>query len=199
MTARQQLALVPAEALAARDIQDGIGILQSSSDFMAIANSVWDFRLDFFKGLQHIGAVLRHLVDRSDVSEAGIGAFVGVWYVKAKLRPDTPQPPRLVLPRVALVAAANGPPPSPLACARLWQVFLELVTFELGEDFSEATLHEAVKQLAEEAADSDAQLNADGVRGTPMQDRLLAGLPESSARTQFRSAYGVRRGPLRTL
>ena len=127
---RHQLAIVPEPVLRAQSVSAGVGLLQSSPEFMAIATGIWDFRSDFVKGLQHVGAVMRELINLKDIPTVAIASFVGVWFVKAKLRHDPPMASLEVLCYVALSAAAPNPQFDDEGARRLWSVYMELVEFE---------------------------------------------------------------------
>ena len=71
---RHQLAIVPETVLRAQSVDAGVGLLQSSPKFMAIATGIWDFRSDFVKGLQHVGAVMRELVNLKDIPTVAIAS-----------------------------------------------------------------------------------------------------------------------------
>lgn len=64
---KHQLAIVPQGAIAARNIFEGVGRLQGDDDFMSIATSMWDFRSDFLRNVNHVAAVLRDLVNEPSV------------------------------------------------------------------------------------------------------------------------------------
>ncbi|MEJ8850738.1 DUF4365 domain-containing protein [Variovorax rhizosphaerae] len=192
VTLNDQLALLPAELGTASNIEEGVGVLHAAQDFMAVANAIWDFRLDLNRTMRHVSEVARELVASAQIPEIVIGSFVGVWYVKAKLRKDAPHPARNMLPKLLLLTA-NIRPMQVLEAARLWMVFIDLFAFEVGDSFTESSVGALVRQVAEEAADSDALLNRQGIRGTLLHDRLRIGLAQSPASTEFDRSYATRR------
>ena len=191
VTLNHQFALLPANLASALDIEEGIGMLHAAQDFMAVANAIWDFRLDLNRTMRHVSEVVRELVAREQVSEVVIGSFVGVWYVKAKLREDAPHPARNMLSKLLLLAAMIRPT-QVLEAARLWRVFIDLFAFELGDSFNESSVEALVRQVAQEAADADALLNRQGPQGSLLHDRLRIGLAQSPASTEFDRAYAAR-------
>jgi hypothetical protein len=156
------LAMVPPGAIAARNIFDGVGCLQSDKNFMSIATGIWDFRSDFFRNLEHVAGVTGELVNEPSVSVVAAASFAGVWYLKAKLRDEAPRPPLSLLTNFTLVLAANFTGPrskaKPEAHRRLLQVFIHLVELEFGNRMDESAEKEAYRQLAQAAAEMDRQL-----------------------------------------
>lgn len=192
---RHQLAIVPEAVLRARDVDAGVGLLQSSPDFMAIATGIWDFRSDFLKGLQHVGAVIRELINLKDIPTVAISSFVGVWYVKAKLRHDKAVAPLDILCNVALYAAAPNPALDDGSARRLWSVYIELVAFEHNKLMDEQRDREARRTLARRAAVLDARTAADGIQvQTTLRDKLMCGLTAGTeAADVFAEAYSSER------
>lgn len=192
VTLDHQLALLPLKLASASDIEEGVGMLHAAQDFMAIANAIWDMRLDLNRTMQHVSEVTRELVAQEKVPEVVIGSFVGVWYVKAKLRQDAPHPARNMLAKLLLLTVAMRPM-QVLEAARLWTVFIDLVAFELRDAFGESSIEAMVGQVAQETADADALLNRQGTPGNPLRDRLRIGLAQSPASAGFDRAYATRR------
>lgn len=188
---KYQRAIVPNSVLQARNVDEGVGLLQQSSDFMSIATGMWDFRSDFVKGLTHVGSVVRQLIDEENLPSVAVASFVGVWYVKAKLRDDAPHPPLSLLSKLFMYVLAHDPPPGEGSARRLWSVFMDLVEFEHKDRMDEAKEREARRLLAAEAADFDTEL---AERGTDtrvnLRDRLIRGLtPGTEAAEVFTNAY----------
>lgn len=144
---------------------------------MAIATGIWDFRSDFVKGLQHVGAVMREFINLKDIPTVAIASFVGVWFVKAKLRHDAPMAPLEVLCYVALSAAAPNTQLDDEGARRLWSVYMELVEFEHKHLMDEHRDREARRALARQAALLDAKMPVNG-GPIPMtlRDKLMRGL-----------------------
>ncbi len=191
---RHQVAVVPTEVLGARSVQAGVDMLQRSRDFMLIAGGMWDVRSDFVGGLRHVGSVVRELVQLPNVPTIAISSFVGVWFVKAKLRTDAPLNPLHVLCSIALYAIS----PEILdddSARRLWSVYLELVEFEHGRMMDEEKEREARRKLAREAAVLDARMAAEGqIVGSTLNERLMKGLtPRTEAADVFVQAYSEAR------
>ena len=192
ITLANQLALLPQKLVSASDVEQGVGMLHASQDFMAIANAIWDIRLDLNQTMRHVSEITRELIANEKVPEVVIGSFVGVWYLKAKLRQDAPHPARNMLAKLLLLTASIRPMQA-LEAVRLWRVFIDLVAFELGDSFCETSIEAMVRQVAQEVADADALLNHQGASGSPLHDRLRIGLAQSPASQEFDRAYAARR------
>lgn len=191
---RHQVAVVPAEVLSARTVQVGVDSLQRSRDFMLIAGVMWDFRSDFIRGLRHVGNVLRELVKLPDVPTIAISSFVGVWFVKAKLRADAPLDPLDILCKLVLYAIS----PEDLdegSVRRLWSVYLELVEFEHGAMMDEGKERDARRNLARGAADLDVRIaENDQMVASSLNERLMKGLtPQTESVDIFHKAYSEAR------
>lgn len=191
---RHQVAVVPAEVLSARTVQAGVDYLQLSRDFMLIAREIWDFRSDFMRGIRQVGSAVRELVQLPDVPTIAISSFVGVWFVKTKLRTDAPLEPLSMLCKLMLYAIL----PSDLdesSLRRLWSIYLELVEFEHGAMMDESKEREATRHLAREAAVIDVRVTENGKKVAPtVFERLAKGLtPNTESADIFHDAYSEAR------
>lgn len=182
----------------ARNVDDGVSLLQASPEFMAVATAMWDFRSDYLQGMQHISAVVRQLLDQADLKSTVLASLVGIWYLKAKVRPDAPHPTLQILTKMVLMVVVAHPSIREDQSRRLWAMFMDLVEFEHKDRMDEAKEREARRLLAEEAAEIDA--NA-AKSGTPLQDtlrdRLLRGLTDGTEAAEvFSKAYDDTRSRL---
>lgn len=188
---KHQLAIVPQGAIAARNIFEGVGILQGDGDFMAIASGMWDFHSDFQRNVNHVAAVLRDLVNEPSVPSVVVASFSGVWFLKAKIRHEAPRPPLTLLVELTLAVAANwvgsGATAKPEAHRRLIQVFMHLVELEFGDRMDEAAEKQAYRELASHAVEIDAKVKE---KQSPLRAWILAGFEEGTApHDAFSDAY----------
>lgn len=191
---RHQVALIPDSVLRARSVDAGVGVLQATEAFMSIANGIWDFRSDFVKGVAHVASVARELVQLKNVPTIAIASFIGVWYVKAKLRHDAPLEPLQILNSLTLRAIAPNPHLDEEACRKLWSIYLALVEFEYKQHMDEAKEREAYRSLAREAAEIDAQIASQRADISSLKSKLETGLtPGTEAWELFSAAYSSAR------
>jgi tetratricopeptide (TPR) repeat protein len=188
---KHQLAIVPQGAITARNIFEGVEKLQDDEDFMAIATGIWDFRSDFVRSFQHIAAVLRGLTEEPTISSQVVASFAGVWFLKAKIRPEAPHPPLTLLSNLILAVTASRVGSSvtskPEALRRLMQVFIYLVELEFGDRMDEATEKHAYQELARAAVEIDAR---GGQGQPPLHEWLLAGFEAGTSPHEiFTDAY----------
>jgi len=199
---KHQLALVPQGAITARNIFEGVGRLQSDTDFMSVATGIWDFRSDFYHNVEHVADVLGELVSEPSISTVAAASFAGVWFLKAKFRDEAPRPPLRLLVNLTLVVAANlmgsGAKAELDAHRRLLQVFIHLVELEFGDRMDEAVEKQAYRQLARGAAEMDMQLTRPAAKldarltekQTPLYGSLLKGFEAGTAPSAiFSEAY----------
>lgn len=159
---KHQLAIMPQNAITARNILDGVGRLQGDEDFMSIATGMWDFRSDFQRNFNHVASVLRDLVNEPSVNTVVAASFAGVWFLKAKIRDEAPHPPLALLVNLMLDVAAKwvgfGANAKPEAHRRLMQVFIHLVELECGDRMDEAVEIQAYRELARQAVKIDVKV-----------------------------------------
>lgn len=184
---RYQLAIVPDAVLSARNILQGVELLQKDDLFMAMATAMWDVRSDFEKMFHHIGAVLRDVVARHEIPTVAVASFVGVWYIKAKLRGHSPF---LIIAGMVSYAAVSGPPLDDESSRRLIAVFRNLLELEFGSRMDEQREREGITLLAQECARLDDELSSSEVRS---KDRLLKGFTAGTSDADlFSSSYSTR-------
>lgn len=190
---KHQLAIVPQGAIAARNIIEGVGRLQGDEDFMSIASGMWDFRSDYLRNFNHIAAVLRNLVNEPSVSTVVVASFAGVWFLKAKIRNETPRPPLTLLADLTLAVAANwvgsGAEAKPDAHRRLIDVFIHLVELEFGDRMDEATEKQAYRELARRTVEIDTKVEE---KQSPLRAWILEGIEVGTAPYDtFSDAYNA--------
>ena len=188
---RYQLAIVPEGLEKARSVDEGVDMLQASPEFIAVATAMWDFRSDFWQGLQHISAVVHQLLDQAELKSTALASFVGIWYVKVKVRPDAPHPALSILSKLIMMVVAHAPPLREDHSRRLWAMFMDLVEFEHKDKMDETKEREARRLLAAEAAEYDAKLAESGTSlKDTLGDRLLRGLTNGTEAAEvFSRAY----------
>jgi tetratricopeptide (TPR) repeat protein len=176
---KYQLAIVPDALWSVGAVANGVNLLQNSPSFMSMATAIWDFRSEFNASVSHAGSVLKAMIEDASLSTTAIASFLGVWYVKAKLRSDAPHPPLNILTRIVQLSAAHNPKLSENAAHRLWSVFLALVEFEYGDRMDEQREREAIELMAHQCASLDEGVK--NVRDSTFSERLAVGLTAGTA------------------
>jgi hypothetical protein len=186
---RHQLALIPETARLAPRVLEAAELLRGVAPFMALARGMWGVHTDFIRVLNHVGAVVRQLVQDPDVPDVAIGAFVSVWIDHATARRNMPLPALQLAAHVAVSAVT--PEKLPIQAARrLWNVYFGLVeAVKSAPDPNPYGL--ALARVAQKAGELDKQVAKAGI--TPQStlgQRLMAGLDiNSNAWIAFAAAY----------
>lgn len=186
---RHQLALIPPEVHAAPRVADGASLLRSAEKFMSMAGAMWGPLTDFVGSLDHIGAVVRLLVQSPVVSDVAIGAFAAVWIDHATARPDMPIPALELAAQITLYVVA--PEKLPVATARrVWNIYLGLVECVHGS-LDPKSAGAAIVRVAHKAGALDKRMAREGSNSpSSLGERLMMGLvPNSSAWVIFSAAY----------
>jgi hypothetical protein len=185
---KYQIAVIPAELSAVHTVKDGVGVLQGSASFMAMANGMWTIRKDYMDGQRHIVAVLLALLSEPSNRPESIASIVGVWFVKAKLRVDSPAVPLDIIVGTFALAAANVAHMDERFSQRVWRAFKVLVEFEAGDRMDERKERAALEALARQCARVDAI--AELPPENKLRARFLAGLSAGTAdHSAFLAAY----------
>lgn len=171
---KHQMAIVPNALKTIGSIAKGVGVLQSSSSYMAMATALWDFRSQFLTSVGHVGSILKVMIEDDGLTTTAIASLVGVWYVKAKLRSDVPHPPVNILTKLVQLSAAHNPQMSERSAQRLWSVFFALVEFEYGDRMDEWKEREAIELVAQQCAIVDAEIQRANI--STISERLAIGL-----------------------
>ena len=156
---KHQMAIVPDEVRTAGSVRRGVDILHNAPSFMAMATSMWDYRSDFLAGATHVGNVIQLMVEDVGLPPTAIASFVGIWYVKAKLRSDAPHPPMNLLAKTIQLAAAHISQMTEEKSRRLWAVYLGLVEFEFGDRMDEQAERDAIELMAGFCANHDIEVH----------------------------------------
>lgn len=186
---KYQLAIVPDALRTIGSVAKGVDLLQSSPSFMSMATAMWDYRSEFISGVSHVGSVLKVMVEDAGLPTTAIASFLGVWYVKAKLRSDAPHPPMNILTKIVQLSAAHNPKMSENSAQRLWSVFLALVEFEHGDRMDEQKEREAIQLMAELCANLDVEVK--NVQGSTFSERLAIGLTAGTANADLFAKVSV--------
>ena len=176
---KYQMAIIPDSLKMIGTVAKGVELLQSSNSFMSMATAIWDFRSDFTSSVSHVAHILLAMIEDTQLSTTTIASILGVWYVKAKLRSDTPNPPINILIIIIQHSAALCMPINANKMQRLWSVFLSLVEFEHGDRMDEKKEREAIQVMARKCAELDA--NVENFSGDLFSERLVAGLTSGTA------------------
>ncbi|MDO8370071.1 MAG: DUF4365 domain-containing protein [Candidatus Nitrotoga sp.] len=186
---KYQWAIVPDALMTIGSVAEGVDLLQSSSSFMSMATAMWDFRSKFILIVSHVGSVLKTMIEDAGLPTAAIASFLGVWYVKAKLRSDAPHPPMHILTNIVQLAAAYNPQMSKNSTQRLWSVFLSLVEFEHGDRMDQQKEREAIQLMAQQCANLDAEV--DNGQISTFSERLAIGLTSGTANADLFSKVNI--------
>ena len=185
---KYQIAVIPAELDAVRAVKDGLRVLQGSASFMAMANGMWTVRKDYMDVQRHIVAVLLALLSEPSNKPESIASIVGVWFVKAKLRVDSPAEPLDIIVNTFALAAANVARMDERFSQRVWSAFKALVEFEAGDRMDERKERQALEALARRCADVDAPAKLPPE--SKLRARFLTGLSAGTAdHDAFMAAY----------
>lgn len=186
---RHQLALVPQVVRAAPSVAQAASLLRMAGGFKSIADGMWGPRTDFMGGLNHIGAVIRILVQDPSITDSAIGAFVAMWLDRATARPDMPLPTLQLAAQITLYAVA--PQKLPIAAARrLWNVYFGVVeSIQGARDPKAAGI--ALARVAREAGSLDKRMSQkQAAPPSTLGERLMMGLDiGSEAWVAFSAAY----------
>ncbi|MES2281068.1 MAG: DUF4365 domain-containing protein [Pseudomonadota bacterium] len=190
---KYQLVLIPQPVREALSVAQAASLLRMAGGFKSIADGMWGPRTDFMGSLNHIGAVVRLLVQDPAITDSTIGAFVAMWLDRATARPDMPLPALRLAVQITLYAVA--PQKLPITAARrLWSVYFGVVESIHGRrDPVAAGI--ALARVAHEAGSLDRKM-AKELAGPPANfgERLMMGLDIGSKAWVTFSAVYVR-GP----
>lgn len=186
---RHQLALIPEAVRLAPRVLEAASMLRGVAPFMSLARGMWGPRTDFMGVFNHVGAVVRLLLQDPAVPDVAIGAFVSVWIDHATARADMPLSALQLAAQIAVYAVAAEKLPIQ-AARRLWNVYFGLV--EALHDAPDArTYGLALASVAQEAGALDKRMAKEHF--TPQStigERLMMGLDlNSNAWVAFSAAY----------
>lgn len=188
---RHQLVLIPETVRLAPRVMEATTLLRGAAPFMSLANGMWGPGTDFMGVLNHVGTVVRLLLQDAEVPEVAIGAFIGVWIDHAAARVDMPLPALQLAVHIAVYAVA----PERLsihAARRLWKVYFGVVEAVHGRPDSKV-YGLALARVAREAGALDQRMTKEHVDVSPKStigERLMLGLElNSNAWMAFSAAY----------
>lgn len=186
---RHQLAAVPPGLHSARSVQAGVDVLAADQTSSAIVNAVWDIRGDFKAQAAHVSGIIRMLVQQPEWSSRSVAAYASQWFSKAALRPDVKWDQAAMRTAVVSLAVTNGPALDDRAMRKLWDTYLDLVSFHFGDRMDEVKERDAIEYLATQVARTDQSLGSDVLRA-----RFAAGLtPGTAWYDRFQDAYSNER------
>lgn len=192
---QELVALIPSDLVQARNVRQGIQILDASPEFMSVISALWDFRARFDKTLDHAAAVLRRLADETSLPDVALAALLGQWFVKAGMRNDAP-PQALGILTKAITRSAQPANLTRNTAEKLWAVYNALVEFHHGNYMDESKEREAIRLLGVECA--KLQVTNPGV-GEKVYMELRQALTEgTSDDSDFSSGYSTTLLHLRT-
>lgn len=185
---RYQIAILPDPLASAPSVSKGIEALRESPLCFAMFNALWNPKKPYLDLQGHGGALLRELCNETRNPIECIAALMGLWFGKARLHRNAPQPPLRVIAGL-IMQAAYGKPSIGAGCSRrLWSVFRELVALEHGDRMDEAKEREAIVLAGQVAAEIDHKGSLQGEAS--MMERLTSGLiKETSDSDAFLKGY----------
>lgn len=186
---RHQLALIPDSVRLAPRVLEAAAMLRGVAPFMSLARGIWGPHMDFMGVLNHVGAVVRLLVQNPSVPDVAIGAFVVIWIDLATARADMPLPALHLAAHISVYAVAAEKLPIE-AARRLWNVYFGVVEAVHGAlDLKVYGL--ALAHVAQKAGALDKRMAKERV--TPQSsigERLMMGLELNSDEwVTFAAAY----------
>lgn len=186
---RHQLALIPATVSLAPRVLEAAALLRGVASFMSLARGMWGPHTDFMSVLNHVGAVVRLLVQDSAVPDVAIGAFVAVWIDHAIARAEMPLTPLQLAAHITVFAVATEKLPVQ-AARRLWNVYLGVVEAVCGELDPKASSR-ALALVAQEAGVLDRRMAMEcATPQSTIGERLMMGLDlDSHDVPTFSAAY----------
>ncbi|TVO58390.1 DUF4365 domain-containing protein [Denitromonas ohlonensis] len=186
---RHQLALIPEAVRLARRVLEAATTLRSIAPFMSLARGMWGPHTDFMGAVNHVGAVVRLLVQDPAVPDVAIGAFVAVWIDHATVRADMPLPALQLAAHIAVYVVAAEKLPLQ-AARRLWNVYFGVVEAAYGA-LEPKAFGLALAQIAQEAGALDKKMAEERVTpSSTIGERLMMGLTfDSNTRAAFSAAY----------
>ncbi|MEJ6819612.1 DUF4365 domain-containing protein [Pseudomonas sp. LF-5] len=153
--------LIPSNLAQARNVRQGIQILDASPEFMSVISAIWDFPARFDKTLEHAAAVLRRLADETPLPNVALAALLGQWFVKAGMKNDAPAQALGVLTK-AITRSAQPAKLTRNTAVKFWAVYKALVEFHHGNYMDESKEHEAIRLLGSECAKLQVTTPGDG-------------------------------------
>lgn len=185
---RYQLASLPDDLGAVRDVPSGVVSLRGWWVSNAIFGGIWGGAQEYRELEASAGQLLRLLVSDAQNSTNSISALMALWHEKSRLRSDAPTPPIRVAVHLLLQAALVDTPPSRLEASRLWAVFRALIENEHGAQMDEGKEKAAIALAGEVAAQVDASQSLQSPNS--LRSRLLLGLTSGTQdEATFARAY----------
>lgn len=186
---RHQLALIPQTVRHAPRVLEAAALLRSVAPFMSLARGMWGAHTDFMGALNHIGTVVRVLVQDAAVPDVAIGALVVIWIDHATARANMPLPALQLAVHIAVHAVVAEKLPIQ-AARRLWNIYFGVVEAAHAAPDSKA-YGRALSRVALYAGALDKKMANERI--TPKStigERLIMGLNfNSSEWVVFYSAY----------
>ena len=183
---RYQIAILPDALTLAKSVSKGIEVLRESPLCSAMFNALWNPRKPYIDIQGHGGALLRELCNETRNPIECIAALMGLWFGKARLHRNAPQPPLRVIAGLIMQAAYGNPPINAECSRRLWSVFRELVAVEHGDRMDVAKERQAFVLAGQVAAEIDHKesLHGDKSMIERLGSGLIAGTSDSDAFAQ---------------
>jgi hypothetical protein len=195
---RWQVASLPESLGSVQNVAAGVELLQNSELCISIFNGMWDRpNVTYVELLAHAGSLVASMLGDKDQNAMSIASLMAIWYAKATLLPGAPPDDLASLVFLARNAAATVSEVQATSdvSARLWRVFLLLVTHVQNKALDEVSLVDSVTMLAGVAANYD--LNLRGLGQLSLKTFFDLGIKDSTAqKLVFKTGYKLWRRSL---
>lgn len=185
-----QIAVLPDNLSQVSSVAQGIDVLRSSEDCIAIFDAIWNPKWPYESFERHGAAILEKLAVDTESRIESIGALMGLWFGKAKLREDAPSPVMRILVHLVLAAVMRLKTESEDVIRRIWTVYRSLVELHFGDEMDERKEQQSLSLMGAGAAELEikSSLGVDAVRR-----KLALGLTRGTADAEsFNSGYQAR-------
>ncbi|UUZ72719.1 hypothetical protein LP415_03615 [Polaromonas sp. P1(28)-8] len=184
---RYQVAILPDALVTVKNVQSGIGLLQGTPSYIAMATAIWDVRASVEKLYEHMASVIRRLIENVNLSDIAIASVVGVWYLKMKLHDEALSPAIGIIANTLALSAAALPTITVNTSKRFWNILMAMVELDHGNSMDEDKEREAIRLMAKLCVGYD--VKAPDLPES-FKDRFLKGLTkDTSPADTFLSAY----------
>ncbi|MEO7497928.1 MAG: DUF4365 domain-containing protein [Massilia sp.] len=182
---RYQEAILPPRLNNTASTSTGVGMIQQDVQCMRMMNAIWDLARSYEAMQGHAGALLRQFAAKLDMPRVVISSLLGVWFIKAKLRPKSPDPLRILC-FLVLEAFHHEPLESAEFARRVLLVFLDLVELHNGRFMDERKERDAIALLGTVLA----EVNLAQPETSRVKERLEAGFTAGTSNADnFASAF----------
>lgn len=142
------LAAIPPEIVSCSESTRILGMLKSSDDFMALANGIWDFKLNYEGLVRHIAYLLSYLSRGGTERAEIISAIWQLWAEKAQFNQKLGAPPVMHLTHSFVLTGSFMRGCKKESMVRLWSAYSDAVEKVLGASSNEKSMKKALLDVA---------------------------------------------------